>query len=181
MREPSTLQGGSALYRWGAVRQLLHHKAPVLALSSLPLPASSLPAPAACAPEPAALTQPVASCPPAGALPQLSSHDRALTSQGVQLLFSGATDGSIAAWVVNGADDHTEDEDRLQQQQLLQQEQGQQLVWSADGWHQSGVNVMHMAAMPGEAPAMLTSMHFGAKQTSLLLMTPCKHKSWSQD
>ena len=62
-----------------------------------------------------------------------------------QLVFSGATNGSIAAWRV--IDTHS--------RVCTQQHQHQQgsLVWSEERWHQSGVNAMHAAVTPGRTAA----------------------------
>ncbi len=141
-------------YRWQTIQQLHHHTTPVLSLCTLPCP-SLIPSPPSVTPSSPST---VGSGPPEHAdrdLPQspapahqqddgCSGDRQQQQSLLAQLVFSGATNGSIAAWRV--VDNHS----RVCLQQ--QQQQGC-LVWSEERWHQSGVNAMHAAVTPGMTAA----------------------------
>lgn len=82
---------------------------------------------------------------PAEPAEQDGAHSSGQVQQGLpgQLAFCGATNGSIAAWCIGNSTDES-----FQQQQ---QKRKNRVVWSAGGWHQSGVNAMHAATTPGMA------------------------------
>lgn len=159
-------------------QQLTHHTTPVLSLCTVPLPV--LPA---TNPQSSHLQDPQH---PANAaeVGRSNTPDQRLGSRGnTQLVWSGATNGSFAAWLVT-VDDHTELHDHqhnqqshqpqghpqqqhLQQQPVHQQQQqrpqlqaqpqetGRQhgrLLWSAEHWHQSGINCLHAAPTAGTSP-----------------------------
>ncbi len=140
-------------YRWQTIQQLHHHTTPVLSLCTLPCPPQTPSPPSATPSSPLS----VGSGPPAHAERDwphspapAHQQDDGCSADGqqqhsllAQLVFSGATNGSIAAWRV--VDSHSRG---CTQQQQQQQQQGS-LVWSEGRWHQSGVNAMHAAVTPG--------------------------------
>ena len=146
-------------YRWQTIQQLHHHTMPVLSLCTLPCP-SLTPSPPSVTPS----SQSSSGSGPPQHAERDSPHSPAPAHQQdggcsagqqqqhpllAQLVFSGATNGSIAAWHV--VDSHS----RVctQQQQQQQQQQQGSLVWSEERWHQSGVNAMHAAVTPGRTAA----------------------------
>ena len=73
-----------------------------------------------------------------------------------QVVWSGDTNGNIAAWLIpsQAAVPHNDEQQQQQPQTHQQQQQQQQSnkqqqellpVWSAERWHESGVNAMHAA------------------------------------
>ena len=165
-------------YRWQTIQQLHHHTTPVLSLCTLPCPPQTPSPPSATPSSPSTVgsgppEQADRECPhsPAPADQQdaaCTAHHHQPHSLLAQLVFSGATNGSIAAWRV--VDSHN----RVckQQQQQQQQQQGS-LVWSEERWHQSGVNAMHAAVTPGltAASAVMHTTCF----YSLCLRRVCLH------
>lgn len=81
-------------------------------------------------------------------LPQQADSLQPSSHAGVQVVWSGDTNGNIAAWLVPAANPHRAfdqvQRDQNQQQQVLP-------VWSSSRWHQSGVNAMHAAWLPSHA------------------------------
>ncbi len=142
-------------YRWQTIQQLHHHTTPVLSLCTLPCPPLTPSPPSVTPSSPSS----VGSGPPEHAnrgLPHSSApahqQDGGCSADGqqqhsllAQLVFSGATNGSIAAW-------HVVDSRSRVCTQQQQQQQGS-LVWSQERWHQSGVNAMHAAVTSGVTAA----------------------------
>ena len=107
--------------------------------------------------------------------PQQADSLRPSSHVGVQVVWSGDTNGNIAAWLVPAANTHRvvdqarHDQQQQQQQQQQQrvlnlpQEQQQQVVpvWSSTRWHQSGVNSMHAAWLPSHAGERDSEMRDG--------------------
>ena len=138
-------------YRWQTIQQLHHHTTPVLSLCTLPCPPQTPSPPSATPssplsggsgpPAPAERDWPHSPAPAHQQDDGCSADGQQQHSLLAQLVFSGATNGSIAAWRV--VDSHSRGCTQQQQQQ-----QGS-LVWSEGRWHQSGVNAMHAAVTPG--------------------------------
>ncbi|DBA76394.1 TPA: hypothetical protein ACH3X1_010099 [Trebouxia sp. C0004] len=140
---------------WQTIQQLHHHTTPVLALCTLPCPPQTPWPPSASPSSPSRVGfGPTAHAdrdwPQSPAAHQqnegCSADQQQQHSLVAQLVFSGATNGSIAAWRV------VESHSRVctQQQQQQQQQQQGSLLWSEERWHQSGVNAMHAAVTPGK-------------------------------
>ena len=183
--------------RWNTAQQLTHHTTPVLSLCTAPLPVFPPTNPPSSHSQPPQHSQasqhsqvPQHSA-GAAILGRRNSPDQRLGSRGsTQLVWSGATNGSFAAWLVTDGDDpelhdhqHSQQsqqpqrqhlQDQQQQQQPLQQQRQAQalaqalvqaqpqgrgrqhgrLVWSAEHWHQSGINALHAAPTAGTAPIL---------------------------
>ena len=180
--------------RWDTAHQLTHHTTPVLSLCTAPLPVLPATNPPSSHSQTPQHSQPPqhsqlpqqSQVPQQSQIPQRSAGapilNRSNSSNqggGTQLVWSGATNGSFAAWLVTNADDaelhdrrHSQQlqqpqrqpqQPQLQQQPLQQQRQQQaqpqgkgrqhgRLVWSAEQWHQSGINALHAAPTAGTAP-----------------------------
>ena len=147
------------LCRWDSAQQLTHHATPVLSLCTAPLP--SLP----CTQSLSSDSQVPQHSAGTAVLSRPDTPNQRLGSRGsAQLVWSGATNGSLAALLVTTGDDvHLHDHQHGQQSQTPQRQLQQQppppeesgrqhgrLVWSAEQWHQSGINALHAAPTAGK-------------------------------
>ena len=161
----------SHLCRWDTIEPLTHHTTPVLSLCTVPLPGRP-----SCNSHPSSCSTATQSAVPStthSPHQNGSSDHRAPLRDSEQVIWSGATNGCLAAWLVgnsSGAElqqwPHSNQQQQQQQaqqnqeqqhqpqQQQQQEEQKQQqqhsrMLWSTKQWHQSGINAMHAAHTPG--------------------------------